>query len=126
MVTALRGHEENLDQTLHTYRMHVYHQGHEGHEARLPDGTTQRGALSHDAVLAVLAANGRLPLTDYLRCRVRYFCDGAVFGSRPFVNSVFNTSRDQFGPKRSEGARRLRGVHEKLYSLRDLRLRLFG
>ena len=32
-----------------------------------------------------MEAKGRLPLATVLRCRVRYFSDGAVLGSRAFV-----------------------------------------
>ena len=61
-----------------------------------------------------------------LRCRVRYFTDGAVIGSREFVNEAFVAARERFGPKRKNGARKLRGVGnpaaESLWSMRDLRL----
>jgi REP element-mobilizing transposase RayT len=126
VVTALVGHPKNLLQAVELYRMHLYNQGHEGNETRLPDGTTGRGALDHDAVLAVLAKNGRVPLADYLRCRVRYFCDGAVFGSKEFVDDLFQSQRQRFGANRQTGARRLRGLQERLYALRDLQLRVFG
>ena len=43
---------------------------------------------------------------ELLRCRVRYFSDGVVLGSREFVESVFTVHRDQFGVKRKTGARR--------------------
>lgn len=35
----------------------------------------------------VITEGGNLPLTSVLRCRVRYFIDGAVLGSRAFVQS---------------------------------------
>jgi putative transposase len=60
-----------------------------------------------------------------LRCRVRYFTDGAVIGSKEFVNEAFASARDRFGPKRKDGARRLKGdaapARDALWSLRDLR-----
>ena len=91
------------------------------------EGRPVRGALPREAVLEVLARKGRLPLGEYLRCRVRYFCDGAVWGSREFVEEVFGVYRTRFGPKRKDGARRLRGLaRSELYALRDLRLQLFG
>jgi hypothetical protein len=40
------------------------------------------------------------------RLRWRYFNDGAVIGSREFVDSVFDACRDRFGPKRNWDARR--------------------
>ena len=57
-----------------------------------------------------------------LRCRVRYFTDGAVIGSREFVDEVFNSAKERFGPKRKDGARKLKGVGgaSLLWSARDL------
>ena len=63
-----------------------------------------------------------------LRCRVRYFSDGAVIGSRAFVDEVFRTCRERFGEKRKSGARKLRGngaaAAGRLWSVRDLRRRI--
>ena len=60
-----------------------------------------------------------------LRCRVRYFTDGAVIGSRGFVDEVFRLCRDRFGRKRKDGARKWRGsgaaAAGMLWSVRDLR-----
>jgi putative transposase len=67
---------------------------------------------------------GEIPFGRMLRCRVRYFTAGAVIGSREFVDEVFAKSRERFGPKRKDGARRLRGsgapAAGMLWSLRDL------
>jgi putative transposase len=56
---------------------------------------------------------------------VRYFTDGAVIGSRMFIEEVFRHSRDRFGPRRKTGARKLRGngaaAAGLLWSARDLR-----
>ena len=69
-----------------------------------------------------------LKIAGMLLCRVRYFTDGAVIGSRAFVNEAFTHARERFGAKRKDGARRMRcsgkpaaGV---LWSLRDLRVRM--
>jgi REP element-mobilizing transposase RayT len=68
---------------------------------------------------------GELPFGRMLRCRVRYFTDGAVIGSRQFVDEAFAGARHRFGPKRKDGARKLRGNASAaagiLWSLRDLR-----
>jgi REP element-mobilizing transposase RayT len=67
---------------------------------------------------------GELPFGRMLRCRVRYFTDGAVIGSRQFVDEAFAGARHRFGPKRKDGARKLRGHASAaagiLWSLRDL------
>ena len=66
-----------------------------------------------------------LKMAKMLRCRVRYFTDGAVIGSREFVNAAFASARERFGPKRKDGARKLKGdsaaATGTLWSLRDLR-----
>ncbi len=69
-----------------------------------------------------------LGMATMLRCRVRYFTDGAVIGSKAFVNEAFVGARERFSAKRKDGARKLRG-HARpaaniLWSARDLRLRV--
>ena len=122
----LRGEEETLSRSMEIYRMHVYREGTEEREAVGIDGKTERGALKREDVLAVINAKGRLPLSEYMKCRVRYFCDGAVFGSSEFVEVVFQANRKRFGAKRQSGARRMRGVEDALFSLRDLKVGVFG
>ncbi len=67
-----------------------------------------------------------LGMAKMLRCRVRYFTDGAVIGGKGFVNEVFAASRERFSEKRKDGARRMRGnaktVAGLLWSVRDLRV----
>jgi putative transposase len=69
-----------------------------------------------------------LKLAAMLRCRVRYFTDGAVIGSKAFVNEAFAAARDRFTEKRKDGARRMKGNGKAaaglLWSARDLRVRL--
>jgi REP element-mobilizing transposase RayT len=69
-------------------------------------------------------------LARMLSRRVRYFTDGAVIGSRGFVDAVFRGSRGRFGPKRRDGARKMRGAGAPaagtLWSLRDLRKDIGG
>ena len=69
-----------------------------------------------------------LTIATMLLCRIRYFSDGAAIGSKAFVNDLFENARNQFGPKRKTGARRLKGNGKPaagtLWSARDLRLRI--
>jgi putative transposase len=69
-----------------------------------------------------------LKLAGMLRCRVRYFTDGAVIGSKVFVNEAFAAARERFTEKRKDGARKMRGagsgVGGVLWSVRDLRVRV--
>ena len=67
-----------------------------------------------------------LSVAKILGHRVRYFTDGAVIGSREFVNQAFAASRDRFSSKRKDGARKIRGLPPaakgQLWSMRDLRV----
>lgn len=78
--------------------------------------------FSRELARKVVAKGGRLPASACLRCRVRYFADGAVVGSRGFVNEVFEQARDRFGVKRKTGARLMGGLAKdrKLCSMRQL------
>jgi hypothetical protein len=83
--------------------------------------------ISKKRVEEVIANKGKLTRWEMLRCRVRYFCDGAVLGTKDFVNGIFEAERHRFGPKRTSGARPMRHVEaDGLTTLRDLRLRPLG
>ena len=95
-----------------------------------PTGAEQPMTVAEDlasAILLELAGGGRVEPWQVLRLRNRYFCDGAVLGAKEFVERVFKANRDQFGPKRSSGARRMRGIElGGLHVLRGLRSRILG
>jgi len=67
-----------------------------------------------------------LGMAGMLMKRVRYFTDGAVIGSKEFVNEAFAGSRERFTERRKDGARRMRGsgaaAKDLLWSMRDLRV----
>ena len=64
---------------------------------------------------------GRLPIQAVLRKRVRYFSDGAVLGSREFVDTIFTKQRKRLGKKRKTGAREMRDANwQGLHVLRNL------
>jgi REP element-mobilizing transposase RayT len=69
-----------------------------------------------------------LKMAAMLRRRVRYFTDGAVIGSKAFVNEAFAAARERFTEKRKDGARRMKGAGSPaagvLWSMRNLRLRV--
>jgi len=108
------------------YRVLLFGHG----ERRLGNDWTGRGAkagISREAVERELARGGRLSVSEILRCQVRYFCDGVVFGSKDFVNITFFENRDRYGPGRRCGARKMRGAEwGDLWVMRDLRNRVFG
>jgi hypothetical protein len=87
-----------------------------------PRGDSRCG-IDRKRVQEVLEAGGRLSLREVLHCRVRYFSDGVVLGSRTFVDEVFARNRQNFGVKRSSGAKRMQGAAWKdLHSIRRLQL----
>ena len=93
-----------------------------GREVKTADGkAVARRGVSAQQVEDVLVKKGKLSLGELVRTRVRHFTDGAVLGSKEFVNDYFSRNRQWFGPNRRDGARCLGRTAEDLYSLRDLR-----
>jgi hypothetical protein len=86
-------------------------------------GRPTRPGIDPPKVKAVLDTGGALPLNELLRCRVRYFTDGVVLGSRSYVDEVFGRYRERFGYKRKTGARSMKGIEGwRLCTARRLRL----
>jgi putative transposase len=95
------------------YRQTLFERGLSGHG---------QAAIDPAKVREVLAGNGQLSTAEVLRCRVRYFTDGVVLGTRAFVEGIFQTHRQEFGLKRKTGARKMRyGDFDGLCTMRDLR-----
>jgi len=99
------------------------------HGARKTDGLSGqmiRPGFTREQIDTVLDEGGRLPLYNLLRCKVRYFSDGAVIGGKAFVERVLNERGDIFTEKkRARGAREMKfGVWGGLCSARELRLRV--
>jgi putative transposase len=57
---------------------------------------------------------------------VHYFRDGTILGSEAFVEGIFEAQREQFSPKRKQGARRIREASASLDALRRLQIRPLG
>ena len=123
-------------EALRKWRCHLF--GVPENEIRQAEEGTREGKasiyrdrISRDKALEVLSKGGRLSEADYLRCKVRYFSDGAVLGGKSFVEGIFEACRDRFSPKRKDGARPLRGLatsskEERLFNLRQLRTGVFS
>jgi len=88
------------------YRVLLYTAGEEKRAAY--GGRVVRPGIATFEVDRVIGGGGRLTLQQALRCRVRYFTDGLALGSRAFVDGVFERNRRLFGPKRKDGARKMR------------------
>ncbi|MGB6220378.1 MAG: hypothetical protein WBG04_05050, partial [Haloferula sp.] len=94
-------------------------------EKSRPGTAATRDRVPRETALRVLKKGGRLDWATYLRCRVRYFTDGLVIGSRDFVEQAFAACRDHFSATRRHGARPMRGIElapkaERLYVARQL------
>ncbi len=128
VVTALQGGKEvAVEEALEVYRKWVSREGSPEREEAAKDGQPGPVDLPREEALKVLEAKGKLPVTDYVRCRVRYFSDGAVFGGKEFVERVFEQNRERFGKKRKSGARKLKGLEGgDLCTVRDFQKRVFG
>lgn len=118
--------EQRALEVLSGHRALLYGRGEERGAGE--DGRALRKGFTREESRAVVEAGGRLPAEAYVRCRVRYFTDGEVVGSRGYVNGVFETERGRYGARRKTGARLMAGLsrEEKLYSLRDLKIDKVG
>jgi REP element-mobilizing transposase RayT len=76
----------------------------------------------------VIDEGGRLPLATVLRCRLRYFTDGAVLGSRAFVEAQLARYRQKTGRRERIAPRALPAWMDlgEWATLRGLRQRAFG
>jgi putative transposase len=113
------------------YRQILYMDGGEGPETEGSGGggetgTRRRKGFTRKEVEAVLAKGGKLSEGEILGGRVRYFIDGVMVGTKEFVENSYRLSRERFGPKRTTGARRMRGVESELHTARALQVDALG
>ena len=78
---------------------------------------TQRG-FRREEVLKKLKSGVALSRAELLRCKVRYFSDGLVLGSKDFVESAYQKKRAWFSQSRKKGARGHPESWGGFYSLR--------
>ena len=101
---------------LEGYRVWVFGLAHEGRG---------HGGITPEKVEEVIRAKGKLPIPEYLRCKVRYFADGTAIGSKAFLEEVFDRERWRFSKRRKDGARKMKWLEGmELFSLRDLRVKV--
>jgi putative transposase len=96
----------------------------EGEEVKDAEGRMIRRGMDPKVIKQMLNS-GTLKLSQVLCCRVRYFVDGGVIGSREFVRKVVARERGKILPlnRKSEGNRMGRGSSplNALFSLRKLK-----
>ncbi len=116
------GSERNklsIDEALRMHRELIF--GHRAAEPGLPEKERERA-------LRVLGKGGAvLPRATVLRCRVRYFTDGAILGTRDYVRSFIDLWQVEKGRKYPPKANVLRGADwQDLACIRGLRKSVFG
>jgi hypothetical protein len=81
------------------------------------------GTITSEEFQQVLAEGGKLPLTTVLRCRVRYFTDGAVLGTQAYVAIQISRLRAKAGLNNRSAPRLLPNLTDwgELATLRMLR-----
>jgi hypothetical protein len=94
-------------------------------------GPREQGAvITPEAFTKVVKEGGRLPLATVLRCRIRYFNDGAVLGCRAFVEQHLRAYRTRLHRRERTAPRPLPAIAdwagEDLATLRGLRHHPFG
>ena len=92
------------------YRKLLFSRGEE-HVAE--EGQRGKRGIAPERVREVLEGNGTLSFGELMRCRVRYFADGLVLGTKGFVENVFEENREKFGKTRKTGARKMKGGNPK-------------
>jgi hypothetical protein len=84
--------------------------------------------MSREKALKVLEGDGgELPRAAALRCRVRYFTDGAILGSAEFVRGFADAWQRERGRMRPPKVNPVRGADwGDLAVIRGLRRKVFG
>jgi len=84
--------------------------------------------LARQQALKVLEQeDALLPKASVLRCRVRYFTDGAILGSQEFVRGYVDVWQQQKGRKYPPKVKPLRGANwQDLATIQGLRKQVFG
>jgi REP element-mobilizing transposase RayT len=91
-------------------------------------GARDAAVISAADLQRVIATGGNLPLFSILRCRLRYLTDGAILGSRVFVEAELIKYRKKTGCRQSLEPRPLPACTDwgDLRTLRGFRLRRVG
>ena len=108
-------------EVLKTHRMLIFGKG--------ASPWTHKGKLiTHKAAVKVLEKQqGKLPKTVLLRCRVRYFTDGAILGSAEFVHGFVGAWQRERERKYPPKVSSMRGTDwGDLAVIQSLRRQVFG
>jgi REP element-mobilizing transposase RayT len=119
IVTGESGRNEKWSETREAYRMRLYGAG-----AKQRAG---KATITPAQLAKVMEAKGTLPLASVLRCRVRYFTDGAVLGSKAYVAEQLARYQQQTGRRKRIAQRAMPPLTEwtDLVSMRGMRKNAF-
>jgi hypothetical protein len=106
-----------IDSALRAHRSLIF--GKRGAEPGLPEMTRQQA-------LKVLNAGGHLSKAVMLRCRVRYFTDGAILGSAEYVRGFTGAWQWEHQRKHLPKVNLMRGDWGGLAVMQGLRREVFG
>ena len=110
---------KRIDSALRAHRLLIF--GKHASESGLPEMTRKR------ALQVLEQEDGQLPKTAILRCRVRYFTDGAILGSAEFVRGFTGAWQIERGRKHPPKVNAMRGSDwGDLAVIQGLRRRVFG
>ena len=111
------------DAAIRSYRMILFGKGYNSKGCTYKDF----GRISTERLEEIIRLDGKVPLQELLRVRVRYFSDGLALGSKAFVDRVFADHSNAFGEKRTQAGTALPGNSwGKLHVIRSLKRRIYG
>jgi hypothetical protein len=99
-----------IENALSRYRLYLYERGYFSSHA-----TEGKKSITTEEYEKVNKRNGEMSIRDQLLHRSRYFTDGMIFGSRLFVDTIFDNHRTLFSVNRKTGARPTRGFEFDLF-----------
>jgi REP element-mobilizing transposase RayT len=116
-----QGRDVTATEALRLYRLWIFGEGQvEGVEG--PGSEPIRAGFSREQVETVIAQQGRLPWSEFVRCRVRYFTDGAAIGSKDWIQGVLAEHQARFDYKRERSPCAVRQMSgEALFGAKPLR-----
>ena len=120
--------QENWKEAAPAYREILFRDGEERHreDPNSAAVSVARKGMSREEVEQVLKRRGRLGTAEMVLCRVRAFSDGAVIGTKKFLEEFFGAKREFFGPNRTSGSRPIYGCETELRAARGLRKNALG
>lgn len=121
-ISSLFGHRGAWASNVSIYRIVLFGKGQSS------PASGQGASVSPGKAAQVMSEGGKVSREEALRCRIRYFSDGAVLGSKEFVQKCLESTMPPANRQRARaGPRELKGSDwNGLNCLRGLRSQVFG